>query len=94
MNIPLMFSAMFDNGSDKVLIDASFADQLGLRRRRLHVPERIRLAMDDKQEDAEIELTNYVKLLLFDPVSMWTAKSVRAIVAPNLCVPILLGLLF
>jgi hypothetical protein len=41
-----------------------------------------------------VELTHWVKLKLHDPSNHWTVKTVRAIVTPGLCAPVILGLPF
>lgn len=85
--------ALIDHGAHTVLIRESLADQLRLPRRRLRSPECVELAMNGGQSTV-FELTEYVTLILFDPSSRYTAKSVRAIIAPHLCVPVILGLPF
>ena len=42
----------------------------------------------------ELVLRDWVKLKFCDPSSFWSSKSVRAIVAPGLCAPVILGLPF
>jgi hypothetical protein len=42
----------------------------------------------------EITMMEWVKLKVSDPSNLWTAKTVRAIVSPKLCSPVLLGLPF
>ena len=80
-------TALIDNGSPSVLIDGGLVERLGLRRRRLPSPRRARLAMGE----GEVVLTEWVKLRLFSEDQQWTARVVRAIVAPALAYPVLLG---
>jgi hypothetical protein len=87
-------NALFDHGSHAVLISENCAKSLGLRRRKLPVPETVQLAMETGGKQTEYVLHDWVKLKLRDPSSFWTAKSVRAIVAPGLCAPVILGLPF
>jgi hypothetical protein len=91
---PVTFDALFDHGSHAVLISEAFASQLGLRRRNLPIPETVELAMQSEKKKIRIELNEWVKLRLSDPSALWTSKSVRAIVAPGLCAPVILGLPF
>jgi hypothetical protein len=91
---PIVIDALFDHGSHAVLISENLATRLGLRRRRLPKPETVELAMRSNKKKVEIKLNEYVKLPLSDPSAYWTSKSVRAIVAPGLCSPIILGLPF
>jgi hypothetical protein len=41
-----------------------------------------------------IELTEYVKIHVYDPTSNWRSKTIRAVIAPHLCAPLILGLPF
>jgi hypothetical protein len=91
---PVTIKALFDHGSHAVLISETFASQLGLRRHSLPKPETVELAMQSGKKKVEIELHDWVKIRLSDPSALWTSKSVRAIVAPGLCSPIILGLPF
>ena len=87
---PVTVTALIDNGSHSVLIDEGLVKTLGLRRRRLPSPQRARLAMGTE----EVVFTEWVKLKTFSMDRHWTAKLVRAIVAPNLAYPVILGGLF
>jgi hypothetical protein len=52
------------------------------------------MAMSGGGEQQNFSLTDYVKLSCMSPDSLFTSKTVRALVAQNLCTPILLGLPF
>jgi hypothetical protein len=91
---PIVFNALFDHGSHAVLISDAFATQLGLRRRHLLSPETVELAMQSDKKKVEVQLFEWVKISLSDPSALWTSRSVRAIIAPGLCSPIVLGLPF
>jgi hypothetical protein len=91
---PVSINALLDHGSHAVLISEELADTLALRRRKLPTPETVEMAMQGGQNRVEFILTDWVKLKLRDPSSLWHAKSVRAIVAPGLCAPVILGLPF
>ena len=84
---PLSITALIDNGSHSVLIDEKLVEELGLRRRALPSPQRARLAMGEE----EMEFTEWVRLRVFSDDQQWTARTVRAIVAPRLAFPVLLG---
>ena len=84
---PVTITALLDNGSPSVLIDEELVAKLGLRRRRLPSPRRARMAMGEE----EVVLTEWVKLKLRSEDHQWTARVVRAIVAPKLAYPVILG---
>ena len=84
---PLSINALIDNGSHSVLIDEKLVRELGLRRRALPSPQRARLAMGEE----EVEFTEWVRLRVFSNDQQWTARTVRAIVAPRLAFSVLLG---
>ncbi|KAJ7075751.1 hypothetical protein B0H15DRAFT_956247 [Mycena belliarum] len=90
-NLPLLVRALIDNGAHLALINADLADKMGLRRRRLHRPEPISLAMSSEPLPAT-HLTEYVKLPLHTVDQAWSSSSVRFLVAPNLCADFILGL--
>ena len=90
---PFVLRSLIDHGSHAVLIQEDLVDTLGLRRRALPKPETVSMAMGDGGERS-YTLTEWVKIQLYDPTSGWTSSSVRAVIAPNLCSPIILGLPF
>ena len=77
-----------------MIISESYAERLGLCRKRLLEPYSAELAMEKNGRKVEIQFSEYVKLQLHDPDSYWTSKSVRAIIAPGLCAPMIQGLPF
>ena len=91
---PVSFEALIDHGSSLVLISNSCANDLGLRRKRLKKPFSAELAMQTNGQRSQIHFSEYVKLQLHDPSALWTSKSIRAVIAPNLCAPMILGLPF
>jgi hypothetical protein len=93
-SFPLTFDALIDHGSHTVLIREELVNTLGLRRRLLPVPEDVELAMQTSKKKVVVKLTEYVKLQLYDPNCWWSSKTVRAIIAPGLCSPVILGLPF
>ncbi|KAG2746933.1 hypothetical protein P692DRAFT_20781250, partial [Suillus brevipes Sb2] len=82
--------ALIDDGSAAVLIDEKLVTQLGLQRRKLHTPMPFNVALSGEGKDSFL-LSDYVRLACISIDSRFTSRSVRAIVAPNLCTPLLLG---
>lgn len=92
--VPL-FDALIDHGAHAVLIRDSLVSELNLKWQKLPRPEEVETAFPSPGEKKQTTtLTEYVKLKLYDPVSNWGARTVRAIIAPSLCSPIILGLPF
>ena len=83
----IVVTALIDNGSHSVLIDKRLVEELGLRRRRLPVPQRVWLAMGEE----EVVFSEWVKLRTRSEDQQWDARVVRAIVAPDLAYPVILG---
>jgi len=88
------FDCLIDNGSHLVLIRDSLVKELALTRRKLHKPFETELAMREGENKVVVSLYEYVKLRLCDPSGGYAAKSVRAIIAPNLVSPVICGLPF
>ncbi|KAG2737936.1 hypothetical protein P692DRAFT_20760337, partial [Suillus brevipes Sb2] len=82
--------ALIDHGSHLVLIDENVVERLGLRRRKLHSNIEANSAFMDSCSST-FSFSEYV---LLSPSSInhdWTSRTIRAIIAPNLAVPLLLG---
>src|SRR5882762_4244482 len=88
------FDCLVDNGSHLVLIRDTLVDELALKRRKLHIPFETELAMREGEKKVVVRLYEYVKLRLCDASGEYAAKSVRAIIAPNLVAPVICGLPF
>jgi hypothetical protein len=58
--------ALIDNGSHTVLVQNELVDRLNLRRRTLHEPMNISLALSDSKNRMVTTLTEWVKLKLYD----------------------------
>lgn len=86
LSAPLPIRALIDHGSSTVLIDAAFADQLGLWRFRLHKPLKVGMGV----MSGDVELCEFVKIRPFSADSWSFSKSLQAVVVNNLCAPILL----
>lgn len=90
-----VYDALIDDGAYAVLIRSSLVDELGLKRRKLPKPEEVEGAMSTPGDASQTTtLSEFVNLRLYCPVSGWSARTVRAIIAPSLCAPIILGLPF
>jgi hypothetical protein len=83
-----------DHGSSAVLISNEWVAKLGLRRKRLLAPYYAELAMEKNGQKIDILFSEYVKIQLHDPSSFWSSKSVRTVIAPGLCAPMILSLPF
>ncbi|KII91701.1 hypothetical protein PLICRDRAFT_682050, partial [Plicaturopsis crispa FD-325 SS-3] len=84
-------SALIDNACIPVLIRPELVEQLGLRRFRLPDPVEVGLAMGSGEAGQKLELREWVRLSFSSPDHSWVSRSVRAIVAPGLCAPVILG---
>lgn len=88
---PLRIKSLIDTGSHLVLIDDALVTHLGLRRRTLLEPISISLAMDTTAAAAPTRLSHWVKLRPQSLDNSWTSCSIRAVIAPGLCYPLILG---
>jgi hypothetical protein len=88
-------SALIDHGSPPVLIDQTLVNRLHLPTRLLPCPFPVSGAFFSNGDGSlHVSLTHWVKLKLHDRNNWYSAHTVRAIVAPNLCHEIILGLPF
>ena len=92
-DFPVKTRALIDNGAHVVLIRPELVAKLNLKKYRLRIPEIVDVAMNNEQKP-RTELHEYVKLSLTSLDAVWTSKSVKALIAPGLCMPIILGLPF
>ncbi|KAG2341963.1 hypothetical protein BDR05DRAFT_1029194, partial [Suillus weaverae] len=86
---PLTVSALIDHGSSLVLIGEDLVNKLGLCRRQLRKPVPVSLTLSKDKES--FLLSQYVKLSCTSLDQVYTSRTVRAIITPNLCTPLLLG---
>jgi hypothetical protein len=93
-SFPVTINALIDDGSHTVLISESLTKSLGLKRRKLHEPMYVEMAMPEDGSKCVVQLNEWVKLSLYDVSGLWTSKTVRAVIAPSLCAPVILGLPF
>jgi hypothetical protein len=81
--------ALVDDGAHLVLIHPDLVHRLSLRTFQLKKPENVEVAIDRKKE--VFSLSRYVKLRCTTTDSSWSSTAVRALIAPNLCCPLILG---
>ncbi|KAG1880280.1 hypothetical protein C8R48DRAFT_587911, partial [Suillus tomentosus] len=84
-------SALIDDGSSLVLIDEALVTKLGLRRRKLHKPISTTVAMNTDSNAPPFFLHHYVKIKPSSLNGDWTSRTVKAVIAPQLCASLLLG---
>lgn len=87
---PTPIRALIDHGSHLVLIDEALVRKLGLRRRRVPTPIHVKMAVAQGTH----ELTEWVKIKPSTVNSSWTSRTLRAVIAPSLCSPLILGIPF
>ena len=87
---------MIDNSAHIVLISPEIVEMLSLEKKCLQKPQHIKVTMKDKKKK-NLEpalLLEYVSLSLSMLDNSWTLKIMNAVIAPGLCMNILLGLPF
>jgi hypothetical protein len=84
-------TALIDSGAHMVFIRPDLADRLNLEQFPLPQPELVSVAIDTSEPNA---LTHFVKLKLSSRDGIFTSTTVTAVIARNLCMPIILGLPF
>ncbi|KAJ7673464.1 hypothetical protein B0H17DRAFT_1208413 [Mycena rosella] len=87
-NLPLHVIALMDNSSHLVLIDEDLVQKMEMRRRKLHEPQSISLAVGT-DSSSSTTITEYVKLCTISLDQTWVSRIVRALVVPGLCAPII-----
>ena len=85
---------LINNGAHLVLIHPEVVDALRLECHLLKVPETISVAISKTKKKVKMTLHHYVKFVVTSIDNAWTLKTVHAIIAPGLCMPVILGLLF
>jgi len=89
---PTRITCLLDNGAHLVLIRPETVADLALPIRKLTEPISITLALEGKKTVNVFH--DYVHLQLSSVNNEWTSKTVCALIAPQLCTNILLGLPF
>jgi hypothetical protein len=90
---PIKFSTLIDNGAHMVLIRPETVAQLGLEIFTLPQPEIIDVAISSSASTKKT-LSQYVKFKATSLDGLWTSRTVYAIIAPGLCMPVIFGLPF
>ena len=90
----LKFSVLIDNGAHVVLIRPEVINELGLKQHLLPVPEPVDIVITNGKKKKKKMLTEYVKLSVTSVDNAWTSRTVHALIAPSLCMPIILRLPF
>ena len=85
--------ALIDNGAHGVLIYPELVEELGLKKHCLHTPEIVDVTLHNGQ-NSRSKLLDSLKLSLTSLDAAWTLKSVTALIAPRLCMPVILRLPF
>ncbi|KAF8235872.1 hypothetical protein L208DRAFT_1254475, partial [Tricholoma matsutake] len=85
---------LIDHGSPPVLISSELIDVLGLPRRKLFKLFSVSGALVNGQREVDSSLTEYCKLHLQSPDSVWKSKVVNAVISLNLYTKIIMGLDF
>jgi hypothetical protein len=71
---PILFRALIDHGSSAVLISDEHVSKLGLHHKHLLAPYSAELAMESNGQKINILFSEYVKIRLHDPSSLWSSK--------------------
>ena len=85
--------ALIDHGCDSVLISPELVDCLGLPRRKLPKLKSVVMAVEGDQKK-EFVFREFVQMSVISSDQSWSSRSCRAIIAPNLCAPLILGNVF
>lgn len=93
-DFPVKTRALIDNGAHLVLIHPDLASELSLKKYRLCEPELVDVALKNTNMKTRCKLSEFIKLSLTLLDSQWTSQTVKAIIAPGLCAPVILGLPF
>jgi len=93
-DFPVKTKALLDNGAHLVLICPELVAELGLKMYRLWVPEIIDVALKNSDAKQKCELFDYIKISFTSLDSIWTSRKAKAIIAPGLCAPVILGFPF
>jgi hypothetical protein len=87
----VLVKALIDDGAHLVLIHPDLVKRLSLRTFNLPRPERVEVAMDSDSKKQTFSLCSFVKLRCSTVDGSWTSSPVRALIAPHLCSPLVLG---
>ena len=82
---------LIDSGPHMIFIRPDLVEKLDLHAFRLSTPENISVAINTKQP---APLTHYVHITVSSYDGRFKSKALNAVIAPGLCMPIILGLPF
>jgi hypothetical protein len=85
--------ALIDHGFDSVLISPELMNHLRLTCCKLPKPKSVVMAVEGDQRK-EIVFREFVQMSLISSGQSWSSHLCRAIIAPNLCAPLILGNIF
>jgi hypothetical protein len=91
---PLKVSALVDNDCHLVLIRPDIIQKLSLPIHTLHTPEPVDVTIKNGKEKQKCILKEFVILGITSIDQQWSSKHIRAIITPNLCMPLILGIPF
>ena len=91
VQFPVKTTALIDSRAHMIFIRPDLVERLDLHAFRLSTPENISVAIDAKQP---APLTHYVCLTVSSHNGLFKSKALNAVIAPGLCMPIILGLPF
>jgi hypothetical protein len=86
----IVIDVLIDHSVHTVLISDHFAKSLCLKRRKLYETMAVEMAIPREGKKRMVQMTKWVKLKLYDPSGLWSSRTVRAVVAPSLCSPVIL----
>ncbi|KAF8885403.1 hypothetical protein CPB84DRAFT_1685520 [Gymnopilus junonius] len=93
LDFALTFASLLDCGAHLVLMNPETADELQLERFALKKPELVNVTIS-KDKTEKMSLLQYVKFSITTLDNAWSSKTVCALIAPGLCMPIILRLPF
>ena len=93
---PTPISALIDHGSPPVLISSSLIEILGLVPKPLFKPLSVSAAFtkEKRKPDSRLLLSQYCRLNIQLPDSVWKSKAINAVIFPELHTDLILGLDF
>jgi hypothetical protein len=91
-NISVKACSLIDSGSHMVLVRPDLVSRLKLQAIPLPRPEQISIAVDANEHP--LAMTHYIVLKPMSIDRLFVSKPVHAVIAVNLCIPLILGLPF
>jgi hypothetical protein len=88
---PLTINSMLDCGAHIILINPILVEKLSLRCFHLHKPIPVTTAIREEGGVTASHLYKYMKISAVSVDKCWNSNMVKAVIAPKLCIPFLLG---